>query len=127
MSGLRSREKGRRAEIELFKFLSDELGIECRRNVDQSRNGGADGLDIPGFSVEVKRHEALNRDAWWEQTVRQAAERGSEPVCFYRQNRKPWRALLTGNGTYRDVGWVDALDYIRDKLARLHGIYKEPA
>jgi hypothetical protein len=123
--GRMSRTKGARGELELFAALSDELGFVVRRNVDQARNGGCDSIELPGFSPEVKRHEALNRDAWWEQTVRQAAQRGAEPVCFYRQNRKPWRALLTGNGTYRDVGWVDALDYIRDKLARLHGIYKE--
>jgi hypothetical protein len=118
-----SRNKGAVGERELCKLLSDELGITVERNVDQARRGGADCYQLPGFTVEIKRREALDRDSWWEQTVKQAVSHGGEPICWYRQNRKQWRALLTGNGTFRDVGQVDALDYIRDKLQRLHGIY----
>lgn len=121
--GRGNRRKGAVGENELFKLLSDELGIAIKRNVDQARAGGADSLDLPGFAPEVKRREALDRDAWWAQTVKQAMDRNAEPICFYRQNRKPWRALVLGNGTYRDIGWVDALDHIRDKLARLYGVY----
>jgi hypothetical protein len=122
-----SREKGRRAEIELCKLLSDELGIEVRRNVDQARSGGADTFDVPGYSIEIKRREMLARPTWWKQACEQAQRVGMEPLVFYRRNREPWRALMTGMGEYRDVSWVEAMDVMRDKLARLYGVFKEAA
>jgi hypothetical protein len=57
--------------------------------------------------------------------VAQADKAQAEPLCFYKQNRKPWRALVASNGTYRDVDWTAAMDAIRDKWARLYGIYDE--
>lgn len=124
MSAL-SRRKGARAENELCKLLSDELGIEVKRNVDQARNGGADCLELPGFAVEIKRREALSRPAWWAQAVEQGRRVGAEPIVWYRRSREPWRALIVGvNGEpYRDVSWAQSLDYVRDKLARLFAIY----
>lgn len=121
------RRKGAAAERELCKLLADELGIEVRRNVDQARAGGADCLMVPGYAIEVKRREMLARPTWWKQTVEQAAKAGAEPICFYRQSRQPWRALVLGMGEYRDVSWVEAMDRMRDKLARLYGIYREAA
>ena len=86
------RRKGQAGERELFALLSDELGFTVRRNVDQARQGGADGLDIPGWAVEAKRQETLSIPAWWAQAERQAE--GRRPVLFYRVSRKPWRAVL---------------------------------
>lgn len=121
------RRKGAVGERELFKLLSDELGVCVRRNVDQARSGGADCIDLPGFSIECKRREMLSRPTWWKQTVEQATKVGSEPICFYRQSRKPWRALILSMYGYKDVSWEEAMDHCRDKLARLYGIYKEAA
>ena len=86
------RRKGQAGERELFALLSDELGFTVRRNVDQARQGGADGLDIPGWAVEAKRQETLSIPAWWAQAERQAVRR--KPILFYRASRKPWRAVL---------------------------------
>jgi Holliday junction resolvase len=127
MSGAMSRRKGASAERELCKLLSDELGVTVRRNVDQARAGGADCLELPGYAIECKRHEMLSRPAWWRQAVAQGIKAGAEPLVFYRQSRNPWRALVTAMGGYRDVDMTEALDMVRDKLARLHGIYKEAA
>lgn len=118
-----SRRKGARAELELAKLLSDELGIEIKRNTDPSHVSRGDILTIPGYSLEAKRCETLRRPTWWEQAVRQAARVRLEPIVFYRQSRKPWRALVTGYGGYVDVDWDTALDTVRDKLTRLYGIY----
>jgi hypothetical protein len=103
------------------------LGFEVKRNVDQARNGGADCLELPGFAVECKRQERLSRPAWWAQAVEQGVRAGAEPIVWYRRNNEPWRALIVGtNGeAYRDVSWEQSLDYVRDKLARLFGIYGE--
>lgn len=121
------RRKGQAGERELCRLLSDELGLEVRRNVDQARAGGADCLELPGFAIEVKRREALSRPTWWKQAVRQASEKGVEPMVWYRQSRKPWRALIVGDGGYRDASQGEGLDYIRDKLARLYGVYRVSA
>lgn len=120
-----SRRKGQAAERELAKLLTDELGIEVTRNTDPMQVSGGDILTIPGYSLEVKRCESLRRPAWWAQAVRQAKRVGLEPLVFYRQNRKPWRALMTGQDSeWVDVEWERAIDQMREKLARLYGIYQ---
>lgn len=124
MSGRMSRDKGRRAEIELFKALSEELGFVVKRNVDQARNGGADCIELPGYAVEVKRCERPRLQAWWRQAVRQGEAMQAEPITFYRQSRQPWQALLrTADGGYRISSWEEAVMCIREKLARLYGIH----
>lgn len=123
MPGNKSRSKGQRSERELAKLLADELGIEVTRNTDPRHVSKGDILAIPGYSIEVKRCETLRRNQWWAQAVKQAAIHQAEGIVFYRQSRKPWRALVSGYGGYVDVEWDTALDAIRDKLARLHAIY----
>lgn len=125
--GKASRTKGAVGERELCKLLSGELGITVSRNVDQARKGGADCLEIPGYAVECKRREMLSRPAWWKQAVEQGIKAGREPIVFYRRSREPWRALVNGMYGYRDVSWAEAIDAIRDKLARLYGIYQREA
>ena len=122
-----SRRKGARGELELSKLLSDELGIEITRNTDPQRVTGGDILTVPGYSIEVKRCETLRRNPWWEQAQRQAARVRLEAIVFYRQSRKPWRARVAADGGYADVTAAEAFDRMRDKLARLYGVYREAA
>lgn len=122
------RRKGASAERELCKLLSDELGIEVRRNVDQARAGGADCLELPGFAIECKRHETLRRPSWWVQAVEQGTKVQAEPIVFYRRSREPWQSLIrTADGGYREATWDQAMAHVRDKLARLHGIFRDAA
>lgn len=95
----RSRDKGARGERELFELLSEHLGFVVRRNVDQARAGGADGIEIPGWAVEVKRRESLSVPAWWRQTVRQAQASGRKPMLFYRRNGEKWQAVIEDDHT----------------------------
>ncbi len=88
------RSKGQRGEREFFGLLSKELGACVRRNVDQARNGGADGIEVPGWAIEVKRHETGFREAWWEQAVEQADLADVSPALAYRASRQPWRVRL---------------------------------
>jgi Holliday junction resolvase len=114
------RSKGARAEREVFALLSKELGSCVRRNVDQARAGGADCIEVPGWAIEVKRHETGFREAWWEQTLRQAEEAEACPALAYRASRQPWRVRmllcdvvfsLSDRVTYDDAGsgrsWVE--------------------
>lgn len=78
----------------MFGLLSDLLGTVVRRNVDQARNGGADGIDIPGWAIEVKRQECGFQNAWWEQACEQGAKHNAWPVLAYRASRQPWRVRI---------------------------------
>ncbi|MBF0283967.1 MAG: hypothetical protein HQL51_05860 [Magnetococcales bacterium] len=92
--GAMQRNKGRAGEQELARLLREHLGVEVRRNLQQSREGGADLAGLPGVALEVKRAAAPSLSAWWEQTRRQAHEGGGVPVLAFRLDRRPWRFIL---------------------------------
>jgi Holliday junction resolvase len=87
------RNKGAAAERELFGLLSDLLGFVVRRNVDQARRGGADGIEIPGWAIECKRQEQWE-SRWWDQARQQADIAGRMPALCYRASRQPWRVRV---------------------------------
>ena len=88
------RTKGAAAERELFKLLGDQLGIAVARNFDQTWKGGADSLSVQGWAIECKRCEALSLASWWSQATRQAERTQRKPILFYRQSRRPWKAVV---------------------------------
>lgn len=92
--GAAERMKGQRGERELCRLLSDELGEEYTRTLDQVRDGGADVAQVGPFALEVKRCERLELGTWWLQACRQAADTGLAPALAYRQSRQPWRFVL---------------------------------
>ncbi len=119
MSGAGSRNKGAAAEREVLKLLGAELGVALKRNIEQTRGGGADCLEVKGFAIEVKRQERLSRPAWWAQAIEQAQRVGAEPMLLYRRNREPWQAFIhTHDGQYREGTLIDAACAIREKWSR---------
>lgn len=116
MSGKASRAKGQRGEREALKALGDELGAILTRNLQQTREGGADCLQVKGFAIEIKRKESLARPTWWRQACDQAERVGAEPMVLYRRNREQWQALIhIGNGDYRLGNLIEAAEVIREK------------
>ena len=87
MAGRTSTTKGAAGERELFGLLSDQLGFVVKRELSASRAGGCDGLDVPGWAIEVKRTERALAEHWW-QAVEQAEKAGRKPVLFWRKNRE---------------------------------------
>jgi hypothetical protein len=87
------RRKGQTGERELHAKLSAALGITVRRLARQ-RDGDPDGLDLPGWAIEVKRVERPQVLAWWTQTLDQAHATGRRPLLAYRASRRPWRCVL---------------------------------
>jgi Holliday junction resolvase len=87
------RAKGANGERELFNLLADRLGTVVRRNLSQTREGGADTISLPGIALEVKRQEELCVGSWWRQTVEQAGE-DDVPVLAYRKSRQPWTFMV---------------------------------
>ncbi len=120
------RNKGMRAERELFALLSDLLGIAVQRNYAARWEGGCDSLSIPGWAIEAKRHESLSITAWWAQTQKQADHTSRRPILFYRQSRRPWRAVLDlqdlapatfpCRGALAEIGLEAAAQAIRESL-----------
>ena len=120
------RNKGAAGERELFALLSEQLGVIVTRNLTQTRGGGADALDVPGLAIECKRCEAISLAAWWSQAQRQAEQTGRKPALFYRQSRRPWRAVLdlhhiapevfTAPGSLCELALSDACTVIRESL-----------
>lgn len=121
------RNKGAAGERELFALLTEQLGVTVTRNLTQTRGGGADALDVPGWAIECKRQEALSIASWWSQARRQADDLSRKPILFYRQSRKPWRAVLdlhhvapgifTMPGSLCDLALSDACTVIRESLS----------
>jgi len=86
------RRKGAGGERELFRLLEGQLGLIVKRNLEQTRNGGADSISIPGLAIEVKRQECAFREGWWLQARQQAGDK--TPVLAYRKSRQPWRFVV---------------------------------
>lgn len=113
------RRKGAAAEREVLRILGDLLGVALTRNLQQTREGGADCLAVRGFAIEVKRQERLSRPAWWRQACDQAARVGAEPMLMYRRSRQPWQVLIhTADGAWREGSIDDAASAIREKWMR---------
>lgn len=81
------RTKGATAERELAGILSDLLGVDCKRQLGQERDGGCD-IKLGHARIQVKRRETLALPAWWRQAVADAAD--GVPVLAWRQSGKPW-------------------------------------
>lgn len=104
MGGLMSRNKGKRAERDIVKLLQPILaeeyaakGLEVpelERNLMQSHKGGYDIVGLDWMAPEVKHHETLAINSWWDQTIRQALAKEREPVLFFRQNNAKWQVRM---------------------------------
>ena len=106
MARINCRTKGANGEREFIKWAQSilDLNEEAKRNLEQTRNGGAD-IYVDCFAFEVKRVEALDFRKWWMQAKRQA---GTDyiPVVVYRQNKQPWRILISAENVGLDYGYI---------------------
>ena len=109
MSGINSRDKGKRGELEWAAVLKAQ-GYEARRG--QQFSGLGDSPDvvhsIPGIHFEVKRTERLNLYAAVDQARRDALI-GEMPVVVHRCNddkrsgscRGGWLVILSADEFFR--------------------------
>lgn len=110
---LNARVKGGTGEREIALSLNGAIGVtmkemgfpdtlvqkgftQVQRNQNQSAVGGKDLVGVFGLAVEVKRCEVLELKKWWAQACASAAREDEIPVLLYRQNNKPWHAMLHG-------------------------------
>lgn len=88
-----SRQKGKRAELELASILRS-AGFEAKRGVQYQ--GGPDSPDVvglPGVHVEVKHVEKLNIFDAMDQSRRDTGV-CELPIVAHRKNRKPWLVTM---------------------------------
>lgn len=88
------RTKGSKGEREFIRILSEKLGLDLKRNLQQFQESGCDVLRIPDWAIEIKRHEKLSLEAWWRQAVKNANTANRIPALAYRQSYKPWRIII---------------------------------
>ncbi len=103
---INSRVKGAGGEREFAKVIQERLGVELRRNLEQSRNGGHDliaqGNDpvsraLDTYAIEVKRYREITPAmlaGFWIQAEAQAARASKTPVLAIRADREEWRVLM---------------------------------
>lgn len=93
MTGAKSRNKGKRGELEVVHLLRDGLGLTVNRNykqVAQAQHGDIEQL-VAGYLLEVKNCASLNLKAWWQQACAAADKREAQPCLVYKVPRKGWR------------------------------------
>lgn len=128
---INSRSKGQRGEREVATLLNSVIA-EChkemdiplpaepiiQRNQNQSAVGGYDLVGVDGLAIEVKYYKSITTgmiDKWWEQTLRQAKDKGAAPILFYRANgSRRWRIRsFVMLGRYEVVGDLDQDDFLQ--------------
>lgn len=93
MGKINSRTKGKVAELEFSKFLT-ERGFPARRGAQF--HGGSESPDVvselPDWHCECKRTETLSLYKAMDQATTDAAGRRT-PFVAHRRNKKPWLAV----------------------------------
>jgi hypothetical protein len=90
MTGSYSRNKGKRAELELCHLLSDYMGVKLNRNykqVAEAQHGDIEQLVGP-YLIEAKNCVTISLNPWWAQTVAAAKARDAIPCLVYRLGNK---------------------------------------
>lgn len=91
--GASQRRKGQVGEREAAALLTDEFGVQCKRTLDQPREGGSD-IDLQPFAVEVKRRKSLGLHAWVKQAKAATDEKHRIPIVMCRGDGQEWLVVV---------------------------------
>jgi Holliday junction resolvase len=116
--GANSRVKGATFERHIAISLELELGIQFKRNLEQTRAMDqadlvADDPDFP-FVLECKRYAGGSfLSSWWDQVTKAAKASNKLPCVIYKFDRKDiqvaidWRAIGAMTGAeYNTIGLI---------------------
>lgn len=96
MSGRSAQTKGRRAEIELARYLQEAGFADARPGDPLNYGKQPDVVGVDGLHIECKRHERLEISKWYEQAAADAERmQDGKPAVIYRQNRRQWMIVLS--------------------------------
>ena len=91
--GKSQRTKGAAGEREVCHLLQDVLGVDAKRNLSQTREGGCD-IAVGPYHLEVKRRARIGGVYdWMEQAERSCLQR-EKPVVVCRADGKKWLAVI---------------------------------
>lgn len=101
MGGKKSRDKGKRGELE-FAALCREHGFDCHRTAQYCGKTGqaADVKGLPGIHAEVKRCETLKVWDFMLQAERDSNP-GEIPIVAWRRNNHRWLIIMEANDWFK--------------------------
>lgn len=92
--GKTSQAKGARGEREVAAILQKH-GVQARRGGSLTFGEVPDVYGLPGYQLEIKRHERLNIHAAYQQAERDSQRfQDGSPLVVHRRNREPWLCTL---------------------------------
>lgn len=93
--GKAQRRKGADGEREVCAILRDSLGIDAKRNLTQTREGGCDIVCGP-FNLEIKRRARIGQIYdWMEQAAASCESSPQTPTVVCRGDGKKWLVVMT--------------------------------
>lgn len=87
------RTKGAAGEREICDMIFENLGIEVHRNLQQTRDGGAD-IKLKPYSIEVKRRAEIGNIYDWMNQASAGCDMAERPIVVCRADRKQWLAVM---------------------------------
>ena len=87
------RTKGANGEREIVHIIRDDLGIEVKRNLEQTREGGCD-IKLPPFNIEVKRRARIANLYEWIAQAEASCHTGEKPLLVARADGCGWLAIM---------------------------------
>ena len=91
--GKRSRDRGKRGELELANLIRDNWGYDVHRG--KVFCGESDMVGLTGIHPEIKRVEKLNIHKAMEQAIGEAEKRQDGlPTVFFRRDRGEWLVTM---------------------------------
>lgn len=98
--GKSQRTKGAAGELEVCRLIADHLGVQAKRNLTQTREGGADIKLFP-YSIEVKRRARIGQIYDWLEQADEGCGPAERPIVLCRADRKGWVAVIPINELFR--------------------------
>ncbi len=97
-----SKKKGSRGELEWSNFCKKH-GYDTQRSVQYCGiKGDADVIGIDGFSMEVKRVEALQLGKAMDKAIEDTKD-GEIPIVAHRKNYKPWLVTMLAEDWFKII------------------------
>lgn len=115
VTGAKSRRKGHDFERRFCRWVRDELGVACGRNLKQYGEAQEGDTDpVGGFLPECKNCARLSLKAWWQQACVQAKKRGLVPLLVYNVPRQGMRFRIPTPNAPEDAPWRHDFEFTHD-------------
>ena len=88
--GINPRTKGAKGELDFINRFQPFFLEPLKRNLLQTREGGADITGSDPWVIEVKRCQSVEHNKWWRQVNAAVTEEFHIPIVAYRQNFMAW-------------------------------------